>query len=339
MKIVFPLIAPRPGGASVYVEQLQYGLHKFGVDLKVNCYTHKFEYCPFLLNLTRKNFREFDIVHTDLENGIQFKDSNKPLICTAQSPRTMVSDFAPLGYATAMQKLYYRALRVNTKLSVKYADCVITVSEFCKKQLIKEYGANNKIVTIYNGVDITKFRPLNIQRDTNKIRLLFVGNLIRRKGIDLLWEIIQRLGAGFELRLIGGLDTTLVVPFKSDNVLASPGGLSNQQLVQEYNSCDIFIFPSRLETFGYSVAEAMACGKPIIATACSSLPELVDNELGGFLCEMDNVDDFIAKVKILAKSSSLRDEMGQYNRRKAMRDFDIEKCIEKYFSVYNEVLQ
>lgn len=60
-----------------------------------------------------------------------------------------------------------------------------------------------------------------------------------------------------------------------------------------YNFCDILLLPSCREGFGYAVAEAMACGKPVICTNSSSLPELVMEGKGGFLCEQDNIEDFV----------------------------------------------
>lgn len=65
--------------------------------------------------------------------------------------------------------------------------------------------------------------------------------------------------------------------------------------------CIIFVISfylllSRLEGFGYAVAEAMACEKPVVCTNGSLLPELVVDQKSGFLCEQDNVSDFVKKL-------------------------------------------
>ena len=53
---------------------------------------------------------------------------------------------------------------------------------------------------------------------------------------------------------------------------------------ERYGSMDILLMPSVREGFGLSIAEAMACGLPVVATNCSAIPELIDDGKGGFLC-------------------------------------------------------
>ena len=115
------------------------------------------------------------------------------------------------------------------------------------------------------------------------------------------------------------------------------GKLRERGLVEQYNRADIILFPTRREGFGYLAVEGMACGKPIIATNCSSLPELVDDGKGGFLCEIDNVDDFVEKIRILGDSPELRRQMGGYNRQKVLEKFTMKQMVERYIQIYQEV--
>jgi Glycosyltransferase len=104
-----------------------------------------------------------------------------------------------------------------------------------------------------------------------------------------------------------------------------------------YNYADIFLFPTRLEGFGLSVAEAMACGKPIVTTDCSSMPELVIDGKGGFLCEMDNVKDFADSIRILAEDSGLRRQMGTFNRARVIEKFSLDRMVQEYITVYKKL--
>ena len=106
----------------------------------------------------------------------------------------------------------------------------------------------------------------------------------------------------------------------------------------QYNDCDIFLSPSRLESFGLSVAEAMACGKPVVTTNYSSLPELVIDGKGGFLCKMDDIKEFAEKIKYLAKDEYLMKRMGKFNRKKVLNDFSSEKMGKNYIKIYKSLI-
>jgi len=93
-----------------------------------------------------------------------------------------------------------------------------------------------------------------------------------------------------------------------------------------------------LEGFGYQIAEAVACGKPVITTNCSALPELIIDKRGGFLCEMDNVNDFVEKIKILSENKNLVEKMGQFNRQRAIKKFNLKKMEKKYQQLYDKLV-
>ena len=107
--------------------------------------------------------------------------------------------------------------------------------------------------------------------------------------------------------------------------------------MQAYQRSDIFLFPSRLEGFGYPVAEAMACGKPVVCTNYSSLPELVEDGRGGTLCPRDDVDAFAEGIRRLARDPDLRAQMGAYNRAKVEEQFTLSRCVQRYVKLYEEL--
>jgi glycosyltransferase involved in cell wall biosynthesis len=109
---------------------------------------------------------------------------------------------------------------------------------------------------------------------------------------------------------------------------------STADLVDLYNGADIFLFPSRLEGFGYAVGEAMACGKPVVCTDASSLPELVVDEKGGLLCQLDSVDEFSDKVRLLGRDEQLRRTMGEFNRNRIVSHFNISQMGASYGELY-----
>jgi len=76
----------------------------------------------------------------------------------------------------------------------------------------------------------------------------------------------------------------------------------------------------------------------VVATNCSSLPELIDEGQGGFLCGLGNVDDFAAKINLLADNEALRQEMGAYNRAKVEDMFTLSRMVAGYSELFEEVL-
>jgi len=75
----------------------------------------------------------------------------------------------------------------------------------------------------------------------------------------------------------------------------------------------------------------------VVATNCSSLPELVDEGKGGFLCGLGDVNEFAAKINLLAENEGLRREMGDYNRDKVERFFTLKRMVAEYQIFFESV--
>ena len=236
-------------------------------------------------------------------------------------------------FTSLAQKAYHLGLlKRRIKKVLNDADCVVAVSQYTKASVERTFGAT-KVQVIYNGIDTELFRPAQMQTAefAGKVRLLFVGNLIKRKGADLSPVIMQKLGTDYVLFYTAGLrnQTTFTAPNMVMRIAES-----RDDLVNLYNGCDMFLFPSRLEGFGYAVGEAMACGKPIVCADASSLPELVLDEQGGLLCRLNDVDDFVDKIRFLGARPELRQAMGEFNRKRIMSDFGISQMGADYSALY-----
>ena len=96
--------------------------------------------------------------------------------------------------------------------------------------------------------------------------------------------------------------------------------------------------PTVREGFGLAIAEAMACGLPVVASNCSAIPELIDDGKGGFLCPIGDVQAFADKINLLAESPRLRLQMGEYNRAKIEQKFTLARMVKKYQALFKEVL-
>lgn len=319
-------------GGGVYFNSLYNTLKKLNLDVESILTPRYLGYVPPKVFFKNLKFNG-DIIHTSEDVGFVVDKKSKPIVTTLFH---CVLDPAYQKYTTNLQKIYHKFfVKKYVEKSLKNADSIIALSEHSKESIKKIFGYEN-VKVIYPGIDIEKFKP--IKKDNNsgdKTKLLFVGNLIKRKGIDLLPKIMKELGDDFVLYHTSGLRTKKV--FSEKNII-SLGNLSVDNLIKAYNDCDIFLSPSRLESFGLSVAEAMACGKPVVTTNYSSLPELVIDGKGGFLCKMDDIKEFAEKIKYLAKDEYLMKRMGKFNRKKVLNDFSSEKMGKNYIKIYKSLI-
>lgn len=322
-------------GIDVWAENLCQGLHRQGHECSLDLISPVFEPVPALAGFFSPT-EEPDIVHGNSWNGFAFK-KDCPLVVTEHH---VVHDPAYDPYRTVPQKVYHRWIKRCEQQSLDTADAVTCDCEYTRRKLEEIFGFCNSYL-VYVGIDNTLFSPREILRSAwnlpEKTTLLFfAGNLSHRKGADLLPPIMKALGDDYLLLVSSGQSPGSISGCR--NIL-NLGRLDVTKLVDIYNLCDIFLTASRLEGFGLSVAEAMACGKPVVATNTSSLPELVVDGKGGLLCRMDDIHDFADKIRYLSADDNVRRDMGIFNRRRIAESFTIEQMTKGYLDIYQSVMK
>lgn len=330
MKIIFKIISAG-SGSDAYFERLSKALNNLGHKTKIIYFNKYFQFIPFLIPLLNQRDEQADIIHSNIDYGWVFKNKNIPLILTAHHN---VINSSYQKYTSFFQKIYhYLIVKPNIKKSLKDADTIIAVSNFTKKSFIKIFGYSKKFKVIYNGINLNLFKSLGLDKyhQDGKTHLIFVGNLIKRKGVDLLPKIMKKLGKNYVLHYTNGLRTKTPKNFELKNMF-SLGKPSTENLVKEYNKCDALLFPTRLEGFGYVVIEAIACGIPAITSNCSSLTEIALLQKGCNLCSVDNVDDFVNKIKNLSNYQNSVDTL------KINKEFSEKFWIEKTVKLYRSYL-
>jgi glycosyltransferase involved in cell wall biosynthesis len=222
---------------------------------------------------------------------------------------------------------------------MQLADKLVAVSSSTKAMLCDVFQRDFPIDVIHNGIDAEVFRPLKEEKPSanGPVLLFFSGNLTRRKGIDLIGPVMKQLGADFLLHYTTGLRRAVPGPLNASNIKCL-GFLDERDLVREINRADIAFQPSRREGFGYSILEAMACGKPIVSSNCSAIPEIVEHGKGGYLCEVDSVAQMVAAIRNLAQSIELRRRMGEHNRQVALQRFTLKAMCSQYGNLYQGLI-
>lgn len=326
MKIWFPTI--RAGtGADIFTINLVKGLKENGIEAEITWFPHLTEVFPYPLKYIKAP-KNTDIIHSNSWYGFAFSKANIPTVISVYH---WVHDLALSSYKSRAQKLYHdNLIRRYENYSIEHAAEIIAISKYTGDIVSRNYP--DKSINIINtGIDTNLFRPKkNNNTKNDKFNLLFVGSCSKRKGFDLLLPIMNMLPENIMLNYTEGNI--------KNNKVNKLGKLNLNELIKRYQNCDALIFPTRYEGFGYVVAEAMACAKPVVSTNCTAIPELITNNKTGLLCEENDIISFSKSILELYENKRLCVRLGEEARKKIIREFNIENMINKYIKLYKTLL-
>ena len=210
------------------------------------------------------------------------------------------------------------------------------------KRLYSNLIDRDKISVIPLGVNTKLFRPTTRNKRKQEFELLFVGSLYPIKGAKYLirsMKYVVREEEEVKLRIIGEgpekkrLELLAKRLGLRDKVIFE-GFVPHNKIVRYYQNCDIFCFLTLGEPFGIAILEAMACGKPVVASNIGGPAEIVKDSETGFLVNPKNVRLVAKKIIQLIKNEKLREKMGRKARRTVMEKYSLEKISEKYHRLY-----
>ena len=251
---------------------------------------------------------------------------------------------------SAIRKIYDYSLG---KLSLQSADRIITITRTEKGELERITGLSSKISVIPNGVNAALFenqtlgikfkRKYRLQKDI----VLFVGRLAYSKGLTYLVKAIPNVIEQYpdvHFVFVGkdwGVKSALIYQAKKLGVADSivfTGPLFGDEFLGAYLAADVFVLPSIAgEAFGIVLLEAMAAGKPLIASNVGGICDLVINNINGFLVPPADVGALTEKILTLLKNKKLASHMGEVNKEKA-RNFSWEKIVTRLEEVYHQLV-
>lgn len=334
MKIWYPVI--RGGsGTDVFTRRLAAAMEKNGYKTQITWFDSKYEYFPALLRNVAPP-EGTALIHANTWNGFAFKRPGIPLVVT-EHQGVFGANYRP--YRSRAQQAYHEQLiRRYVLASCKVATQVTTVSQFSATGMAATLGISDSRV-ICNWIDTGVFAPASplATRIDLPFKLLFVGNFTYLKGSDMLTQIMVALGERFQLSFTSGLKDQPVSSMPANMVNLGRLG-SDEELVRAYQNCDALLFPSRFEGFGYAALEAMACGKPVIATSTAALPEVVQDGATGILCNMGDVSAFIEACQYLQANPEVAKKYGLTGRRRAVLRFSEEIILPRYAELYDSLV-
>jgi glycosyltransferase involved in cell wall biosynthesis len=246
--------------------------------------------------------------------------------------------------------IYRKYLQIFAYFSVRSSDLIITVSQYSKQDILKNYKIDeNKIKVVYSATD-KEFSSMNLNdEEKNKIKLslklpeyivLYVGMIENRKNIlgilkiadevfktrpEILFLLIGKIGYGGENILKEVSKRTNVRYLKN---------IDDASLKKIYNVSSVFLFPSLYEGFGFPPLEAMQSGLPVLSSNNTSLKEIVGG--GGILHEANDIYGFSKDIIELINDDSFYTEMRSEGFEQAKK-FSIEKTASEFVEVFDSL--
>ena len=244
----------------------------------------------------------------------------------------------------------------NLKLFVQglILDSTVAISKAVEQEILAREN-RKRVITIYNAVDLDKFKKSTKVFDKNNV---MVGNVARfypqKKGQDILVRAIKKINdkEGYEVtcKFAGEVfkeqdhDYERIVEYISENSLENKiimcGGVDN--IPAFLNQLDLFVLPSRYEGFGIALIEALAMGIPVVASDIDGPKEIYDlakqeNVDIGYLAKTGDDEDVCKKIKMCLVKYSQYDKNSI--REFVSRHFSIEHMVEQHLLLYSSLLK
>jgi glycosyltransferase involved in cell wall biosynthesis len=241
-----------------------------------------------------------------------------------------------------------RLSRILQRSVLRRASFLISPSQAHAQEIKQELGSKGLLIgTIPNSIDLTQIQP-GVVPSTDQSTLLFVGRLDRSKGVPVLLaaaRLVIKEHPSARFVLAGASHPTLpqaeidalIRDYDLESHVNQTGHLSSEELARQYREASVCVVPSYYETFGLAALEAMAYGKPVIATQAGGLAEVVEDGKTGLLVPPDDADALARAMIELLNNPTTRTEMGKAGYERARAKFQIEDNVKATLDVYERV--
>jgi UDP-glucose:(heptosyl)LPS alpha-1,3-glucosyltransferase len=228
---------------------------------------------------------------------------------------------------------------------------VMANSNLVKRQIIEHYGVRpERIVVIYNGVDLTRFHPGVKEKYRSEVRrahglseqdlvLLFVSNDFKLKGLRLLLQAMVWMGAKeTKLMVLGSDKTSPYEDFVKRNGLEGQvlflGPQRNPEMF--YGASDVFVLPTRYDAFANVCLEAMASGLPVITSVNNGAVDLIQDGTNGWVVQSRDPQELARRISDLA-SGEVRHRIGMSAAQTA-EAYSPERHMSEVLNLYDRIL-
>jgi glycosyltransferase involved in cell wall biosynthesis len=246
-------------------------------------------------------------------------------------------------HAPQFHDFYYGSNRMIRRL-IRYffsrCDAVVVLSDSWQK-FFREFVDEKLLHIVPNGIDLAQYQPLEKYQEPT---VVYLGELSQRKGIyDLLRAavIIQSHGLAVRYHIIGpgeiDIATEVAQRLSIDNDMVFLGPKTGYEKSQLLGQSWLLVLPSYAEGLPIAVLEGMACGLPIVSTTVGGIPELIKNDVNGYLVKPGDVRELSDCIVKILNDRGLREQLCKNNIRDA-GNFSIEICAERVDNIYKSLI-
>lgn len=242
----------------------------------------------------------------------------------------------------------------SVKRQLEHATEIVTISNYHRDYILELCPDIDPahVHVVYCALESNRLRPVQREQDDDQpINILAVGRLIEKKGFQYLVAACKQLLDGkinFRCNIVGG--GTLKQPLQDEIVrlglqdhVQLVGSLSQKQVFEFYRQADIFALPCVVAADGdrdgipVVLMEAMAYEIPVVTTAVTGIPDLVQHEQTGLLVSQRDVDSLTAAIERLVSNGELCRQLGQQGRQAILDKFDIQKNTKTLASIFMQI--
>ncbi len=235
----------------------------------------------------------------------------------------------------AVETILHRIMNINDLV-----DIFITPSEFLRNKMI-EYGFQGDNIKCLNN-----FNEVQLNNDSSDAGdyYIYLGRLSQEKGLKTLIDAALMANSG-HLKILGDgplrEDLKAYIAAKTNNdTIELLGHVEHNEVIELLRKCSFVILSSECyENFPYSIIEAFACGKPVIASRLGGIPEIVRNWETGLLFEAGDSDNLSLKIKFFLNHQEKAVEMGKAARQFAEQELSRDKHYDRLSDIYTELLK
>jgi len=283
----------------------------------------------------KKILRDFDVVHS-----VEAYHSMS-LMAARTSGKFVFTQWETLP---DFGSYLYPPKKLISKHVIKKADLIHAVTRRAADCVIKLGATPSKVFVKPYGVDPKKFRPDAEPKYRRRFLsggggavILFIGRIVEEKGVPVLLDAYKNLKSKARLVLCGS------GPVKTPNDVIRIDTLPYHEVPFLHASADVLCLPSVPhkkweEQFGFVLVEAMASGKPVVATNSGAIPEIVEDQKNGFLVPPGNSKKLRDALEHLIENESERKKIGIRNRKKALERFNAKNFSAEIRKKYESIL-
>jgi len=268
---------------------------------------------------------------------------NLPSVCTAIGSDINITAFKSASMTRLISKI------------LNHTGQIVAVGNELARKALQLQTPDKNVRVIYNGVDSEMFCTEGIDRELIRQKtglkpedrvILFVGRLVPGKGVFELIEVFAQVynkfsdtvlalvGDGPEREALGSLAKNKGL----DGRILLPGEAAHEDLVYWYAACEVFVLLSRYEGVPNVIAEAMSCGKPVVATRVGGIPELVEDTRSGFLIKPGHTGEAVEALEKLLADPAAGREMGKLGREIIKsRPLGWKDCAAAYLEIFEQL--